>query len=187
MTIASSSSNSIEQKMISDATPQQAVLQTSLSGASSKKAAAQTGFLSLDIPIASPEGEFNIYLDQHDASAQRQQQQPKKRRTTYSCKAIVSLVCAIASVPLYFFWYPFGWLVGSTAVCLAMTALYEIKLAKAAKTDQEVIMGGKCMATAGLIISILGFILSTIVIITIIILSSINASSPASTTYTYQD
>jgi ABC-type Fe3+ transport system permease subunit len=147
--------------------------------------AVQTTGLSLDVPIASPEREVNNNSDQQKATQRRrqQQEQPKRRRTRYSCKAIASLICALASVPLYFFWYPSGWLVGSIAVCLAVAALYEIK----ESPDQEVIMGGRCMATTGLIIGIIEFILSIIVIITMIILSSKNASSPASTTYTYHD
>jgi hypothetical protein len=69
-----------------------------------------------------------------------------------SSKAIASLVCAI--VGLFFF----GIILGPVAICLAVAALNEIN-------EQPDRVTGKCLATSGLIIGIIGFIGSIIIII----------------------
>jgi Domain of unknown function (DUF4190) len=68
-----------------------------------------------------------------------------------SGKAIVSLVCSI--VGCFFF----GLIYGPIAICLAVAAMNEIKEQPPDRFK------GKCMATSGLILGIIGFIGSIIV------------------------
>jgi Domain of unknown function (DUF4190) len=76
--------------------------------------------------------------------------EPKKT----SGKAVASLICAILGL------FVLGIILGPVAICLAVAAKNDIK----AKPDQ---LTGKCMATSGLIIGIIGFVLSIIILVMI--------------------
>jgi Domain of unknown function (DUF4190) len=77
--------------------------------------------------------------------------QPAKKN---SGKAVASLICAILGL------FVLGIVLGPVAICLAVAAKNDIK----EKPDQ---VGGECMATSGLIIGIIGFVLSIIILVVV--------------------
>lgn len=91
--------------------------------------------------------------DAASASAAAIPYQHEPRRNA-SGMAIASLVCAIIGLVICVL----GVLLGPIAICLAVAALKDIK----EKPNQ---VAGKCMATSGLIIGIIAFIVSIIIII----------------------
>lgn len=88
-------------------------------------------------------------------------------------KAIASLVCAVVGFLCYYIFVPFGVMLFPFAICLAVLAMIEMKQ----QPDSNV--AGKCMAITGLIIGIIGFILSIILIVaTVMYLYGYNSTTP---------
>ena len=75
--------------------------------------------------------------------------------TTTSCSAIASLVCGILA------FFILGVVLGPVAICLAVSAKNEIQ-----ESNGQV--KGECMATSGMILGIIGMVLSIIWIIVIV-------------------
>jgi Domain of unknown function (DUF4190) len=97
------------------------------------------------------------------------QQQPDMR---VSGKAIASLICAIVGL------FVLGVVLGPVAICLAASATSDIN-----RKPKE--LKGKCMATSGLVIGIIGFVGSVVFIILYTQASRAAASAESSSPYTY--
>lgn len=77
--------------------------------------------------------------------------QSQQREAPASGKAIASLVCAIIGL------FVVGIILGPVAICLGVSAKNDIK-------EQPGLIKGECMATSGIIIGIIAFVLSIVVI-----------------------
>ena len=94
-----------------------------------------------------------------------EKQKRPQRQQQISRKAIVSFILSIISM-LFLIYELNGLIFGPIAICLALSAKQDI--AKSEKEegnddDDNIVLGGKCLAGTGLILGIIGFITSLLI------------------------